>query len=315
MPRNSSGIILDIIRQNPRISRKELAHISGFSSALVTKICAELLRQDLIREVGIGHSSGGRRPIYIELNHEAFSVACIHTSAATTSLAICDCCGNVREYRVLTPNIPILTPEAMDEVMRHCGEHKTDWKGVGLAVEDMLYTEELAIDFYKYFGNAGYPVLVQRSSFAGLWGLNKYIYHERYQDCCYLRLGTAVYGAILSGGRPLAGGSRRLGCTWRQLPMIEELEQHLKNYGRENQADVCGQILRLSKMLRLMFDVDLVVLDLFDPILPKDLTIELRTQILEEKQGNLDVLPYRSLFHRGLADMLSNHIGWSSRED
>lgn len=314
LPRNSSAIILDIIRQNPRISRKELAHISGFSPALVTKICAELLRQDLIREVGIGHSSGGRRPIYIEFNHEAFSVVCFHTSSRGSSMAVCDCCGNVRTYRFCSETAPVLTPQALAEAAARCREEGVDWKGIGLAVEDTLYTEELASEFYRYFEDAGYPVLVQRSSFAALWGLNKYIYHERYQDCCYLCLGEEVYGAVLSGGRPLTGSSRQLGCTWKQLPMVQELERLLRSCEKDGYEAVCDQILSLCRILRLLFDADLVVLDLLDPALPAGLAPHLRERILGE-QGNLDLMPFRSLFHRGMADMLSNHIGWSSRED
>ena len=75
---SNTAIILEIIRQNPRVSRKELSQITGLSPALVTKICADLLNREMIREVGIGHSSGGRRPIYIELNHEAFYLMCFY---------------------------------------------------------------------------------------------------------------------------------------------------------------------------------------------------------------------------------------------
>ncbi len=314
-PRNSSAVILDIIRQNPRISRKELAHISGFSPALVTKLCADLLRRNLIREVGIGHSSGGRRPIYIELNHEAFSVVCVHTCGGVSSLAVCDCCGNVREYRRMSEGDPVLTPEALERVGEQIRREGIDWLALGLAVEDLLYEESLAERFHRYFAGAGYPVLVQRASFAALWGMNKYIYHERYQNCCYLHLGPSIYGAVLSNGQPLLGASGLLGCGWRQLPAVRSLEETLRGTREISCSAICSRVLRLSGMLRLLFDVDLVVLDLSDPTLPLRLADRLQAMSLEEEGYDLDTLPYPSLFHRGVASMLSNLIGWSSRED
>ena len=64
-------IVLSLLRQAGPISRAELARRSNLSRSTVSSIIASLLASDLVRETGIGDSSGGRRPIMIEFNYQS----------------------------------------------------------------------------------------------------------------------------------------------------------------------------------------------------------------------------------------------------
>jgi predicted NBD/HSP70 family sugar kinase len=79
-------VVLDRIREDGPISRAELARRSNLSRSTVSSIITSLLAADLVREVGIGHSLGGRRPIMLEYNYQSSYV--IGVELATTALTV-----------------------------------------------------------------------------------------------------------------------------------------------------------------------------------------------------------------------------------
>lgn len=61
--------VLHIIREHEQVSRADIAKISGISAPTVTRIVDSLIKNTgLVHEVGIGKSSGGRRPTLVELS-------------------------------------------------------------------------------------------------------------------------------------------------------------------------------------------------------------------------------------------------------
>ncbi|GAX90729.1 ROK family transcriptional regulator [Effusibacillus lacus] len=66
--------ILQHIREQGQISRAGLAELTALSKPSISALVDELLQEGWIREVGIGESSGGRRPILLELNSEGFAI-------------------------------------------------------------------------------------------------------------------------------------------------------------------------------------------------------------------------------------------------
>ncbi|SHJ97462.1 ROK family transcriptional regulator [Paramaledivibacter caminithermalis] len=60
--------ILKVIREKGPISRADISKIIGLNPATVSSNVSDLLNQKIIEEVGSGESSGGRKPILLELN-------------------------------------------------------------------------------------------------------------------------------------------------------------------------------------------------------------------------------------------------------
>ncbi len=60
--------ILHAIRTHERISRVDIAKVTGLSQASVTGITADLFQEGLLQEKESGESIGGRRPVMIALN-------------------------------------------------------------------------------------------------------------------------------------------------------------------------------------------------------------------------------------------------------
>jgi len=61
--------ILPLICRAGEISRAEISSISGLTTPAVSKIIEHLAKGDkLVRYIGIGKSSGGRRPVIFQFN-------------------------------------------------------------------------------------------------------------------------------------------------------------------------------------------------------------------------------------------------------
>jgi glucokinase-like ROK family protein len=59
--------ILKLVREHKQISRADIAKISGISAPTVTRIVNSLIEEEkLVKEIGTGESSGGRRPTLVE---------------------------------------------------------------------------------------------------------------------------------------------------------------------------------------------------------------------------------------------------------
>lgn len=63
--------VLKLIHGTKTISRAELAKQSGLNKATVSKLTDELLNDNLILDLGFGHSSGGRKPKLLKFNPDA----------------------------------------------------------------------------------------------------------------------------------------------------------------------------------------------------------------------------------------------------
>jgi glucokinase-like ROK family protein len=83
--------VLQLLWKERQISRADIARATGLSRSTVSEIVAELLKTRLVAEVGDGPSQGGRRPIVLQFQDDAYGLLGIdmgagHLSAALTNL-------------------------------------------------------------------------------------------------------------------------------------------------------------------------------------------------------------------------------------
>jgi glucokinase-like ROK family protein len=65
------GLVLDILRVSRPISRTGLARAARLSKPTISVIVEQLLALDLVREIGLGSSRRGRRPVMLDFNPDA----------------------------------------------------------------------------------------------------------------------------------------------------------------------------------------------------------------------------------------------------
>jgi glucokinase-like ROK family protein len=91
--------VLRLIWDEQRISRAEIARRMGLSRSTVTEIIDELLPTELVVEVGVGPSRGGRPPIVLEFNYQAGCILGVDMGAAHVAVALTDLRGNVLDWQ------------------------------------------------------------------------------------------------------------------------------------------------------------------------------------------------------------------------
>lgn len=82
--------VLDLIRVQEGISRKELSEITGLTPAAITGIVKELMELGLVGERGLGSSHGGRKPVSLALNSGVAHVIGVEISNGCISYGFTD---------------------------------------------------------------------------------------------------------------------------------------------------------------------------------------------------------------------------------
>lgn len=82
-------LLLNLLRQNCRITRRELSKLSGLDPSTVTKITKYFIFKGLCRETKtIKRHVAGRRPIVLELNREAFKSVVVNIGVSFTEIGV-----------------------------------------------------------------------------------------------------------------------------------------------------------------------------------------------------------------------------------
>lgn len=87
--------VLKHIHEAKKISRTELAKVTGLSLSAVSRIIKQLLEEGYVIETGEGNSSGGRRPITICLNGEAGYIIGVDFGRSKVHAGVFDLCGEL----------------------------------------------------------------------------------------------------------------------------------------------------------------------------------------------------------------------------
>lgn len=118
---NREGI-LHQLRQEPRLSRAELAAKTRLSRPCVSALVEEMIQEGLIHEVGTGESRGGRRPILLEYNVQAYAVVGAVFEGSELEMAVADMKGELiaqRHTRLKQPVDGESALQALEKTLAH----------------------------------------------------------------------------------------------------------------------------------------------------------------------------------------------------
>ncbi|WP_444684667.1 ROK family transcriptional regulator [Alkalicoccus luteus] len=85
--RNRSRVLQAIRQSTSGISRASIADRTGLTAASVTNIVTALLQENLVRETKAGASSGGRKPILLQMNNRAQRIVGIDIGSSELRIA------------------------------------------------------------------------------------------------------------------------------------------------------------------------------------------------------------------------------------
>ena len=130
------NLVFNLIRTRQPISRADLARISGLQRSTISLIVEDLIRERWILEGSTGRLPRGRRPTFLELNHQRAVIALdIHPSQ--TTVAVTDLGGKIVAQNIVAlPSDPdkAIAPivAAIKKLMTDHADKSFDGIGVSL---------------------------------------------------------------------------------------------------------------------------------------------------------------------------------------
>lgn len=98
--RPQAALLLKLVWEERRISRADLARITGLSRSTVSDAVRDLLRSGLVVETGTGEANGGRKPIMLEFQDDACGILGVDIGATHVAVVMTNLRGEVRQWRV-----------------------------------------------------------------------------------------------------------------------------------------------------------------------------------------------------------------------
>ncbi|WP_376793180.1 ROK family protein [Thermoflexus sp.] len=152
------NLVLNLIQSRGPLSRTDIARLSGLSLAAVSEITGELIAAGLIREVGTGESSGGRRPILLRLNPQAGFVVGVKLMKDAIASALTDLDAKVLHHRVTPLRSARLTQvlraivRAVEATIAESGVERSRVLGIGIGMAGVVDGESGICRYSPFFG-------------------------------------------------------------------------------------------------------------------------------------------------------------------
>ncbi|PYI54936.1 ROK family transcriptional regulator [Paenibacillus flagellatus] len=142
------SLVLTTIRSAGPISRAEIAKRTALTPPTVTNIVNELIEEKFVVESEIGASSGGRKPILLKLNAQAFSIVGVDVGVGAIKTMLTDLDANVigesRRPLPPRPDAETFLDELKRAVAERIGEAGPDRPvvGIGVGMHGLVNPEE-----------------------------------------------------------------------------------------------------------------------------------------------------------------------------
>lgn len=131
----SKGVVLDLIRTEGPISRVQLAETTGLTQATMSTVVRQLLHEGLVVESGHGESTGGKRPIMLDVSPNSRYAVGIQLGREGATYVVIDLVGAV-VGRTRTVGAGMLEPEQM--VGRLADEVRRTVRGLGIDASSVV---------------------------------------------------------------------------------------------------------------------------------------------------------------------------------
>lgn len=222
----NNNALLKMIWQGQEISRADISRMTGMSRSTVSAIVSDLMHRDLVTEQGTGSSKGGRRPVILTLNADAYSILGIDIGATHISVALTNLRGMVRESRYCL--CPVQThPEQTIEILldaisgmkKRTDAEKSPLIGIGVGLpcpvnpdEDVSPLHPLVLPAWKEYNlrdilreRFDLPLVFENDANLGALAELRWGKEPRARNLAFIKLSTGVGAGIIIDGRIYRG--------------------------------------------------------------------------------------------------------------
>ena len=252
--RMNRSSILRLVKEQGPISRTQVAAQLKLNPATVGRVVSQLLKKDLLIEIGEEplkeNSRGGRRALLLEYNHKAGYVIGLHLDAYNLLGVLADLGGDLVRIVELPPSPTRNRDENLDRVCSIVSEllqaeaHIGDSvRGLGIAVSSVVVNPEGIVTNSADLGwrdmplksllqqRFGFPVFVQNECNLGalaetLWGAGRGA-----SDLVWLSMGPGIGSGIIVDGRIRQGAHHAAGELAFMLPGLQYLGETYARFG------------------------------------------------------------------------------------
>src|SRR5688572_24373064 len=159
------SLLLNIIRREERISRKQLTELSGLSVGAVSGIVSELLLNNWILEIGEGDYTGGRRQTLIKLNPKAGYAMGIKLMESRIIFAITNFSGEIINYWEEASNFST-SPEdfakslanSIKAILKKARLETQRLFGIGIGLAGVIDSSNGSVNYSPFFGWRNLPI-------------------------------------------------------------------------------------------------------------------------------------------------------------
>jgi predicted NBD/HSP70 family sugar kinase len=219
--------VLRLIWQERTISRAEIARRANLSRSTVSEVVGALLPTGLVTEGGPGESLGGRRPILLHFEDDAFCILGVEMGASHVAVALTDLRGRVLDWELRDHPVRTDPEGTLRRIVELCEASLASRRGaasrlvgVGVAVPSPadprhpFALSEVVLPAWKGHSGLeslaeryGVPVLVDNDANLGAlaehwWGAGRGV-----ADFAYVKVGTGVGSGHVIGGELYRGAT------------------------------------------------------------------------------------------------------------
>jgi predicted NBD/HSP70 family sugar kinase len=222
MRSSNKRFILDYIRKNGPVSKKEISDRLKMSFTAVTTFVSELLTENTIVAHGNAKSSGGRKSELFQPNPDAFYVFGADIQVDRLVILLQDFCGNLRERQEipLTQSgeryIASLLSDSIRLTYQKTGLPQNKLAGIGISVPGIVNSAsglvELApnlnwrrVDLQQLLQVR--PVVIANEANAAAFGELYYGFAQEAVSAIFLSVGHGIGSGLIFDHRLFAGGN------------------------------------------------------------------------------------------------------------
>ncbi|MDF2669568.1 MAG: hypothetical protein K0R67_1874 [Paenibacillus sp.] len=229
----NKSIVLETIRKESPLSRVQVSEMTGLNKGTVSSLVNELVQDHLVYEIGLGKSSGGRKPIMLHFDKTAGFAIGIDLGVTYMLTVLTDLEGHIvaEQQTPIDQQDPEFVFQQLVKQVRMLIDRAPSSPygiiGIGIGVPGIVNADGtilLAPNLHweqfplheKLEKEFGLPVTLDNEANAGALGEKQYGAGRTSDNLLYLSVGTGIGSGIIIGGqlyRGVSGFSGEVGHT------------------------------------------------------------------------------------------------------
>lgn len=223
--------ILDTIRKREPIARTDITRFTGFNIVTVSNYVDHYIKEGLVSEGGYDTSTGGRKPMLVNLNQKSAYVIGVGFDMAGIIGLVADLKGEIvsqirKKYRLETGTALIeKLKNVAEELLDKFSDEKDKIKGIGFAISgiidrenrtikwpSILETHDLVVSvslWDEFTTRFGIPVIIENDADCAAFGEQWLALSPDYKNVIYMYSGVScgimINGQIYEGASGFAG--------------------------------------------------------------------------------------------------------------